>query len=90
MLQVRYFGALPVQHQGNNVSRKAVWRACLWFRGSDCIYGFARFTAGGQRGVEEFNLLRHTVFRYSKVFRFEISDGLALLVFDDHIETYEV
>ena len=64
--------------------------AWLWLSGNGCVCRLTGFTATGEGRVEEFNLLRHAVFRNRKVFRFEIGDGLALFVFDDHVKIYEV
>ena len=90
MFQVRQFGTLPVQNQGNNVSRKAGGISWLWLIRNDCGCRLTRLTVTGESRVEKSKLLRYAVLEDRKVFRFEVSNGLALLVFDDHVETHEV
>ena len=46
------------------------------------------FTDEGR--VEEFELLRNTVFRDREVFGFEVGDGFAFLVFNDDVDVDEI
>ena len=90
MFQVRQLSALPVQYQGDYVSRKTGWASWVLFDGCYGVRGLTGHPEAGKGRVKEFNLLRHTVLGNCEVFRFKIGDGFALFVFDDHIETYQV
>src|SRR5437016_12928144 len=90
MFQIRQFGALSVQHQGNDISRKAAWRSWFLFDGCDGVRGLTGHAESAEGRVKEFNLLRHTVLGNCEVFRFKIGDRPAFFVFDNYIEAYEV
>ena len=90
MFQIRQFSALPIQYQGDNISRKA--SRPLWFLFGGCygVRGLTGHPEAGKGRVKEFNLLRDTVLRNREILRFQISDGFSLLVFDDHVNTDQV
>src|ERR1051325_2499712 len=63
MLQVRQFSALSVQHQGDDISRKATGSfGQFCFSGSGGVGGLSYFSCSRESRVEKFDLLRHTVF----------------------------